>query len=265
MTLGSCANCCFNGMQYGSVGLSVGYCVEHRAVLRRADEMTCGRQFRKDLAGPSAEKDQAAHEMLFLRDRIVTLREHHDVSDHDEYVEHEPGSLLGDPVGEASAEYGLDASKIQSLASLSRLPGVRPELAWTSLGRVYVRRCVSRGGQWTSGVHMLWWLKRRLADDPLIAVTDLRYQTRASFARQQELAMWSVMMLRLTLIGDVGVQASRAGDAVGAVETFPEEAAAEASTSYRKLKRWVSGRAKPTLERVLPWARYTQLYDELHK
>jgi hypothetical protein len=33
-----------------------------------------------------------------------------------------------------------------------------------SLGRAYTNRCVERGGSWTSGIHLLWWTRRRLVE-----------------------------------------------------------------------------------------------------
>jgi len=265
MILASCSNCCFNGLQYGAIGLSVGYCTEHNVVLRRSDETTCGRQFRKDLPAPSAEGCQIAHARQFDRDRIVSIRTAADVRAEREFVDPDESLLFTDDVGKAMAEYGLEPTKITSLASLRRLPGVRPEIAWVSQGRVYVRRCITRRGAWTSGLHMLWWLKERLDSDPVVTVADVRLQTRAPMPRQDELMKWSIVMLRLTLIGDIGAQARWSGEPIGEAADFPEEAAAAASTSYRRLRTWVTGRALPTLDRVLPWSRYRQLHSELRE
>ena len=65
-TLASCANCWFNGLQHGSVGLNVGYCTEHRVVLRRADETTCARHMRKDLLLKSSEAFNFQHKRMYM-------------------------------------------------------------------------------------------------------------------------------------------------------------------------------------------------------
>lgn len=265
MILASCANCCYNGLQYGSIGMSAGYCVEHRCMLRRADETTCGRHFRKDLMVQAAETNQSSHASQFSRHLIVTIREKRDVTSDDEFTERNANGLLNDPVGRAVAEYGFQGSKIHTLASLRFLPGVRPELAWVSLGRAYARRCVANGGRWTSGVHMAWWIKERLKEEPRIEVHELRYHTRMTLSRQEELARWSLVMLRLTLLGDVGSYALAQGDAVGELANLPEEAAAAASTSYSHVRKWVSTHAMPLLNRVLSEQRYQSLCEEVHR
>ena len=147
--------------------------------MRQADETTCGRHFRKDLTALSAEKNATAHQNQFPTDALVTLRDPHAVDGDPSYAEPDPQPLRADPVGKLVCEYGLDASKINSLASLRSTPGVRAELAWSSLGRVYVRRCTHRDGAWTSGLHLLWWMKERLPTAPTLAPVDLRLQSRA--------------------------------------------------------------------------------------
>jgi hypothetical protein len=263
MSLASCTNCCFNGLQYGTIGLSLGYCVEKQVVLRQADETTCARHFRKDLTALSAEKNNVAHQRQFPTDAVVSLRTAAPVEQDPSFIEPQATPLRADPVGGPVTEYGLDASKIHALASLRSTPGVRAELAWTSLGRGYVRRCAYRGGNWTSGLHLLWWMKERLATPPALQPADLRLQSRASLSRQFSLATWSITMLRLTLIGDIAQQAAATEDPVGALRDLPEEAAMAASTSERKLQGWVHKHAAPRLEAALPWSRYKALHSDL--
>ena len=49
MNLHSCQNCWFNGLQYGALGLPVGYCSRHNKILNVSDRSTCGLHLRKDL------------------------------------------------------------------------------------------------------------------------------------------------------------------------------------------------------------------------
>jgi len=49
MKLNSCQNCWFNGLQYGAIGLTVGYCARHKKILNFPDGITCGLHLRKDL------------------------------------------------------------------------------------------------------------------------------------------------------------------------------------------------------------------------
>lgn len=263
MILLSCSNCCFNGLQYGSVGLSVGYCVEHRRVLRHADETTCGRHFRKDLPKVVAEGFNQRHRVHYGDDAIYQIRPRREVSDESVYVENESDVLFQDETTSVVIEYGINESKIASLASLRRTAGARAELAMLSLGRSYIRRCSLRGGRWTSGVHLLWWLQSRLDKPPQLEIGDFRLQTLASMERQNELAVWSLVMLRLTVISDIGFSAKEDGHEVGAVSSFVEEAAESASTDLKRLNRWVAKVARPGLSSVLSWEKYSKICTEI--
>ena len=70
----SCVNCCFNGLQYDTVGTSFGYCTEHRKILHAPSALTCGRLLRKDLLLPSAQREQALHEQRYTPSAICSLR-----------------------------------------------------------------------------------------------------------------------------------------------------------------------------------------------
>ncbi len=262
MILASCSNCCFNGLQYGSVGLSIGYCVEHRQILRHADETTCGRHFRKDLPRAIADGFNQRHRTHFNDNAIFQIRSKKDVTSDPSFTENDPSSLFGDATGSVVAEYGIDA-KIAALASLRRTPGARAELALLSLGRAYVRRCTLRGGSWTSGLHILWWTKERLAAPPKLEISEFRYQTQTSLERQEELAVWSLVMLRLTMVSDIGAAAAEANHEIGTVAPFVEEAAERASTDLTKLLRWVTKTAVPVLSKVLSWDKYSKIREGL--
>lgn len=259
MILLSCSNCCFNGLQYGSVGLSVGYCVEHRLLLRRADETTCGRHFRKDLPRALADGFNQRHRAHFDDKALYQIQSKKNVSADPLFAESDPVQLFRDSTGSIVAEYGIDNVKIGALASLRRTPGARAELAWLSLGRSYVRRCTLRDGSWRSGLNMLWWTKERLSSPPQVEIADFRYQTQASLERQEELAVWSLVMLRLTLVSDIGASAAEEGHEIQAIAPFAEEAAQSASTDLKKLLRWVAKTAAPILSTVLSWEKYSKI------
>jgi len=261
MILASCSNCCFNGLQYGTVGLSVGYCAQHQVVLRRADETTCGRQFRKDLPAPTAESAQLHHATRFDLDKVVAMGNGVPVGDRPEFIDPHGDGLLNDDIGAEVMDYGVDATKIHSIARLDGMSGGRAEVAWVSLGRTYVRRCAANGGSWTSGLNMLAWAKKRIDLRPDLAPADFRLQAKVPMARQEELAAWSIVMLRLTFIADVAVHAANR-DEIEELATLPDEAAAHASTDLKKLMQWVGKQAKPRLERLLPRSRYVRLLTD---
>lgn len=263
MILLSCSNCCFNGLQYDSVGLSVGYCVEHRLLLRRADETTCGRHYRKDMPRTLADGFNQRHRNHFDDKALYQIQSKRDVTKDPSYSENDPSHLLRDATGSIVAEYGIDGAKIGALASLRRTPGALAELAWVSLGRSYVRRCTLRGGSWRSGLHMLWWTKERLITPPQVEIADFRYQTQASLERQEELAVWSLVMLRLTLISDIGAAAAEEGHEIGVIAPFAEDAAENASTDLKKLLRWVTKTAAPILSKVLSWEKYSKIREDI--
>jgi hypothetical protein len=264
----SCANCWFNGLQQGSLGLSLGYCVEHKVVLRRAEETTCGRHVRNDLTLPSARAQQVAHRRRYSRMEGVQNVRTAEPVDNAGLIEQDTAFLRRDPVGDAVADYGAIGSKIESLALLKGMGTFRGDLALFSLGRSYANRCVGRGGRWTSGLHLLWWARQRLATDPVpdVRPEDLRYTTATSLDRQVDLAQWSILMLRILFISDVGRHAEGQGDGVGRLADFAEQAAEESRTvAARTLARWVKGKGLAAIDAVFPYERYVTLATELHR
>jgi hypothetical protein len=274
MILKSCQNCSFNALQYGPVGAAFGYCVEHRRLLRDADHTTCGRLLRKDLQLASAEAEAAHHAARFPLDEIVRLRRgggHEPAGAHASPALPEPPvwppgpAPQLDPVVELVTEYGELGSKIESLARLRKLPGPRAALARFALGRAYVRRCRLRGGAWTSGLHQLRWAIDELDAPPEVQLTDLRTSEPAvPLERQIALAGWSLVMLRLTFVADVGANAAGADPQVAELAHLPEMAAVAAGTDLKKLLRWTARVGRRAAEAALPHARYKQLAKALH-
>lgn len=267
-TLISCANCWFNGLQYGSVGLSLGgYCTEHRVVLRKPDETTCGRQVRKDLLLYSAKESNRHHQKYFSKDTITTLSAKN-VMDIGEFIEKDYSFISSDDVGSIVAEYGEYDSKIESLAQLRSLKTFRSEFALLSLGRAYTDRCVVRGGSWTSGIHLFWWIKRRLMDAELAepVALDFRYSTSGSIKRQIELASWSLLMFRLTFISDLGIHSRESSDSIAELSGIAEEAALDTEIpSKRKLLAWINKKGKQMLENAMPEQRYKNIAERVGK
>jgi hypothetical protein len=267
MMLLSCVNCCHNPLQSDSLGPSVGYCTQHRRLLLVPSQLTCGRQFRKDLPAADAARERDLHERRFSPATIVRVAERKTpVNGGYTSVAHADLTALGeDPVTVAALEYGALESKILSLSQLRFLPGVRPELAMLSLGRVYVNRCVGNKGKWTSGLHLLWWTRRRLLEAPEIKVDDLRAESPLGPSRRVELARWSIVMMRLMLISDVASYAEK-GDRVLKLASLAERAAEETGAlSPNKLLRWIERQGEPIIDNVLPQRRYEELAAQLHK
>jgi hypothetical protein len=264
MLLLSCSNCWFNGLQYGSVGLSVGYCTEHRVVLRAADYTTCGRHMRKDLPLKSAEEANCRHGRVYPREKVSLLSR--DSLNGDVLAEQDSSLVSTDSVGDAVAQYGGLDAKIESLAQLRSIPGARAELAMLSLARSYVQRCVARRGAWTSGLHLLWWTRRRLAEEPQLQASDIRLSLPVSSQRQVELAKWSIVMLRLAYVSDVGEYAKRTRHRVARLATLVEDAArATQSLNLRRLLSWIKAEAVPKFDRTLPRDEYARLARLLHR
>ncbi len=113
------------------------------------------------------------HTLRFNQEGIVRLtdgmRVNGEVSVRDEDVD----LLRRDEVGELVSDYGTLGSTIESLAQLKRISGIRAELALLSLARGYVQNCVKRNGKWTSGLHLYWWTKSRLGEEPEIKIADI--------------------------------------------------------------------------------------------
>lgn len=275
MMLLSCSNCWHNPLQYGSIGLSIGYCTEHRVVLRQADETTCGRQRRKDLLHTSALRSSQLQQDRYPLNEVVRLDGTSFNGEAEQYVTPEIAPLQEDQIGSVVAEYSEFDTKIEALAQLRQIGTPRAELARLSLGRAYVARCVTRGGYWHSGLNLLWWAKERLAEYPQLRIDDIRLQLPIPLQRQQELEAWSLLMLRLAFIADVAAHAasgqaiSQQGRTLGArvarLASLPEEAAEHAGTVVVKLFRWVGRVALQRMEEALPRSEYRALSQELHR
>jgi hypothetical protein len=260
----SCTNCCFNGLQADGFGAKVGYCVEHRAVLHAAESLTCGRLFRRDLLLPEANTESKLHQRKFSRETIVHLRTRVDarVTGH---ADDDVSVLVENKAGKEVTDYGRLGTKIVSLSRLSMIPGARAELARLSLSRTYVRRCVERGGDWTSGIHQLLWTIDRLLEPPDIGLDDLRDDAPVPQTRQRELAQWSIVMLRLTFISDVGHLAPDSDD-VASLRDLPESAAtAVDEVDFGELMKWVTKQGWAAAIDAFPRDRYEELTQELHR
>ncbi|WP_201216729.1 hypothetical protein [Halochromatium roseum] len=185
-----------------------------------------------------------------------------------DYIEASATFIRHDRVGEAVADYGEYGTKIESLAQLRALGSFRAELAMLTLGRAYSRRCIQRGGHWTSGLHLLWWTKRRLQErqPPEPEPSDFRYQTAGSLERQVELASWSLMMSRLVFLSDLGAYALAEGDPVAGLHGIAEQAAAETEIPGKKrLLRWIKKVGLPMIEEVISECRYREIASALRE
>jgi hypothetical protein len=222
-------------------------------------------QIRKDLSLHRAHEVTTVHSKVFENSKIVRWMDNTasdtDYSDSDKDL----AVLQGDAVGDAVSSYGNLDAKIESLSQLKAMRTARSDVAMTSLGRAYVSNCVRQGGGWTSGIHLYWWTKRRLADIPEVSVEDLRFGS-TQLARQTELTSWSIMMLRLTLVDDIVEYAGQAGDEIGRARGLLNQAATAVSIfNVRKLGVWIRNEIIPLLDARLDYRRYSEMARELHK
>ncbi len=110
---------------------------------------------------------------------------------------------------------------------------------------------------------MLWWTRKRLAQQPDVKVSDFRVQSNASMQKQTTLASWSLIMMRLTFIGDIASYAQRDDDPLGQLATLADDAAEAVSTNEKRLLSWVRRNGIPRFDQALPRARYIQLATQL--
>jgi len=263
----SCVNCCYNALQYDTLGMTFGYCTEHRRVLQSASELTCGRHLRKDLPIESARRERDLHQQRFSPAFVSVLRSRKRANGSYSSARAEDLAVLRrDTVADVVTDYGRLDAKIESLAQLRAMGGARSEIAMLSLSRSYVSRCVERQGQWTSGLHLLWWTRKRLAEEPVVEVEDFRVETPLPLTRQLDLAKWSILMLRLIFISDVGSYARANGSVVKRLSSLAEDAAsATGSLSSHKLLRWVRRQATTRFDSALPEHKYVELSRRLHR
>lgn len=262
----ACANCWFNPLQMGAVGLSVGFCTRHGEVLLASSQTTCGLLRRKDLPLASALRESMVHGRTFSEDGVRLLRGGGPAEERASGAEANIRALRRDLVGDAVADYGLLHSTVESLAQLRRIRGARAEIAMLSLGRGYVGNCIQRGGSWTSGLHLYWWTRLRLSELPTIELADLREESLLPIERRTELAQWSILMLRLAFIADLAGYARRVGHPLGAADGFLDEAAlATGKPAPAPLRRWLEREARPRLDALLPEDEYQVLARDLHR
>jgi hypothetical protein len=260
----SCQNCWFNGLQYGALGLAVGYCALHKVILNYSEGTTCSHQRRKDLSLDRVGQVSEHHRDFFSSDQIVNLHRPELTSTEISNKEADFARLRKDTVGELVSDYSQFDSKIEFLAQLRRARGVRAELAMLSLSRVYVNNCFTNDGKWTSGIHLYWWTKSRLAEEPDIGVDDIRFTDGLNLSRQLELVSWSLIMLRLTFIADIALYASENGDPLAEAMGLLDEAANENhSFNISKLTRWMRREAVPFLDKLFSKDRYLELANTL--
>jgi hypothetical protein len=265
MRLHSCQNCWFNGLQYGALGLAVGYCSRHKTILNAPDGTTCGLHLRKDLTLERAKEVSEIHSQQYTSEFVARILDGNPYDNDVSRDRKDMDLLRKDAVAEVVADYGELGSTIESLAQLKVIPGARAELAMLSLGRGYVNNCVSKNGRWTSGLHLYWWSRKRLAEIPEIRVEDLRSVGAMQLSRQTHLTSWSLVMLRLTFIEDITIYASQQGDPLGKVRSLTEQAALALDTfNLRILSKWLKSEAAPQLDAQLSSSRYAELAKDLH-
>ncbi|MBI4953462.1 MAG: hypothetical protein HY908_15640 [Myxococcales bacterium] len=236
-------------------------------MLMSPTELTCGRLLRKDLPLTRAREERALHERRYSPGAISTVREATPVNGTSTSSSPRDLALLRrDTVGDVIADYGRLDSKFATLAQLHRVPGPRAEVAMFSLGRAYVSRCVERKGPWTSGLHLLWWAKQGLGDEPQVELRDLRAEMPLPPTRHVELAKWAVVMLRLLFVSDVGHHAAQGHHRkVGALSSLAEDAVlGTGALDPGKLLRWIARTGAKRVEHALPQRDYDRLAVSLH-
>lgn len=259
----SCANCWYNALQTESIGPAVGYCTRHKTLLLAAEHTTCGLQTRKDLVYSDAIGEQRDHQDRFSTGRVSTLPSggvvNGEVSDDRRDFER----VAQETVGEIVIAYGQLGSTIESLARLRQVSDSRAELAMLTLSRGYVRNCVERGGSWTAGVHLFWWTRERLERKVELGYRDLRHPS-SPLDRQMQIAEWSLVMLRLFFISDIGHHAEN--HPLAELRDLPDEAALDVDAlDPEQLIRWIRRKVIPRIDELFPPEEYTQLARELHR
>ncbi|MFT3775149.1 MAG: hypothetical protein QM820_58120 [Minicystis sp.] len=105
-----------------------------------------------------------------------------------------------------------------------------------------------------------------MTTEPAIDIRDIRVETALPIARQIELAQWSILMLRLTVLSDLGSYASEEGHGVRALADLAECAALETrELSFRRLFRWIKATGRERVGKALPEDEYERLSSDLHQ
>lgn len=259
----SCKNCCHNPMQLGPIGTAFGYCTRHHLTLHVPYLTTCGQLLRKDLLPARAKSEREIHAQTYSRGRVSLVTQPTRSAADAGWVHQLNGEFADDQVFQTVANYGSLPSKFASIAALSVLATSRAEIAMVSLGRAYFRNCAEHDGQWTAGVHVLWWTLRRLYDEPTFGATDVLGPISLPLERLLELAQWQLVTFRLALIIDVSDVAREASDPVGGLAALAREAVATTQPgSPSRLLAWLRKRTQKISE-ALPMERYFQLREEL--
>lgn len=269
MNPNSCVNCWYNGLQFEAIGISRGYCTRHNCVLNVPAHTSCGLLMRKDLSLGSAV---AIQQQMILRyattypQSIYAARQ-----PPNGLVDADTSLLVKDAVAAEVVDYGQEQSSIETLARLSKMPGIRAEVGMLSLGRAYVRNCAQRDRRWLSGLHLYRWTKRRLGDLPEVLPHDLWSSCASSGARQAELAQWSVLTLRIAFIDDLREHAStaiedkEAGRELAQLSPLLDMAAlAIGKPDPGRLGKWMQCKLLPILDGALPPKRIDELRMRLH-
>ena len=103
----------------------------------------------------------------------------------------------------------------------------------------------------------------------MIEATDLRGESPVPLARRVDLAKWSLIMMRLLFISDLGEYAGEAdyrghGNRIRRLSSLAERAAeATGDLSPRRLLQWVRREAAPQFDEALPADQYERLLTEL--
>lgn len=261
----SCVNCCHNPLQLGSVGTAFGFCTRHQAVLNQPQLTTCGQLLRKDLLAESAARQRTIHRKSYSEERISMVMDPSLPASKRGLIEKPNGQLPADAVIEEVQNFGHLDSKIASMAALHRVPGVRAEVAMLSLSRGYFGNCIARGGQWTAGVHLLYWTLGRLDSNPVPEATDLRGPIAFSVGHTIAVARWTLIAFRLAFVGDVGSAAAQAKDKAGRLSRLPGQAAkATPGIDPDRLLGWL-GQRRPIWSSALSAHRYAKLRQTLHQ
>lgn len=260
----SCANCCHNPLQDGSVGSPIGYCTRFKLTLDSPTRTTCGQLQRKDLQREHAESARAEHARHFSTASPVDLHTHGKST----LTSGTPHSLqISDPVIHEVMALGL-MSRIGTLAVLNRIPGARAEVARSSLGRAYLANCLRRNGAWTSGLHLAWWTLEGLTREPQLELADLRDEgSLLPLARRIEMARWYVIAGRLLMLLDVA-NAARAQPGANGVPRMASLvmtafAVVPGGSGSQLLKHLKS--AEVAFRRALPEHHYIKLARALHR
>jgi hypothetical protein len=198
----------------------------------------------------SAKTQSSIHCKIFSSSEIVFLRPNGHTPRQQHYVHTDVSALATNPVAITVAEWGDLPTKFASLVALRQLSGGRAELARLSLSRSYVKRCVDRNGRWTSGIHLYSWTRSTLLDEPEITADDIRTELSISLERQISMAKWSLLMLRLVFLSDLGFHADTG--TVRKLRRLPILAAeATGNLSYSALHSWVKREGAKLADRAL--------------